>query len=216
MSTIVPAQQMRAVTGTGNGANSTTGRTLARRIVRATSNVSAELWLAGGDLDQELAHRLADLTGVDAELWEQRDGEAREVYLDRAASAILDTNPDYAALSADDELSPAVAEAVAITRTEGARIRLLAEAARIEAERNAKNERSEAARVRRAAGVEQRLSRAAQRAAEFELLDRTNGEPDDPTWSAAELRGVQKHSPFRSGPVYRFRRTDGTLASVVA
>ncbi|MFD4535637.1 hypothetical protein ACFWNL_18355 [Kitasatospora sp. NPDC058397] len=203
----------RTVIAPGNGSNSTTtGRPFADRIAKATVTVPAEQWLADADLDQQLAADLAGLTGVDAELWEQRDGEAREVYLDRAATAILDVNPDYTEYAAGGELELAVSEAESIVHSEAARYRLLSEAGRIEAERIAQNERVEAARERRAAAVEKRLGRAAARAAEFAELDRTAGEPDDPTWSASELRGVQAHSPFRSGYRYRYQRADGTLA----
>ncbi|MFD9593134.1 hypothetical protein ACFWA9_10290 [Kitasatospora sp. NPDC059973] len=198
-----------------NGSNSTTtGRAFAARIARVT-RTDAELWLAGGDLDQELAADLAGMTGVDAELWEQRSGEARETYLGRAASAILATNPEQDD-EIDAELELAVVQAEVIVRSEAARYRLLAEAGRIEAEQIERAERAKTTRQRRAGKVEERLGRAAARAAEFIELDRTDGEPDDPTWSAAELRGVQRHSPFRGGPVYRFRRSNGTLAPEVA
>src|SRR5436309_1094169 len=113
----MPVSAMRSVTGSGNGSNlTTTGRAFAARIARVT-RTDAELWLAGGDLDQELAADLAGLTGVDAELWEQRDGEARETYLDRAATAILDTNPDYAALADGSELELVMSDVEAIVRS---------------------------------------------------------------------------------------------------
>ncbi|MFF2548319.1 hypothetical protein ACFVUY_37980 [Kitasatospora sp. NPDC058063] len=213
MSTIMPVSAQRTVTAPGNGSNSTTtGRPFAARIAKATSAAPAERWLAGADLDQQLAADLAGLTGVDAELWEQRDGESREVYLDRAASAILDTHPDpEGAVEVDVELELAVVQAEVIVESEAVRCRLENEAAEIEAEEAERSRRAEATRKRRAAKVEERLGRAAARAAEFAELDRTAGEPDDPTWSASELRGVQAHSPFRSGYRYRYQRADGTL-----
>lgn len=215
MRSLAHAATRYEITARNGSKTNTTGRAFAAQVARVTSHTDAELWLVAGDQDQELAADLSELTGVDAELWEQRSGEAREVYLDRAATAILDTNPETAEVGS--ELEFAVAQAEAIVTSEAARYRLLFEAVKMETEQFEAIERAEAARARRAAGVEKRLSRAAAAAAEFEELDRTAGEPDDPTWSAAELRGIQRHSPFRNGSaVYRFRRSNGTLAPEVA
>ena len=213
MRTSLTYAEARHETASRNVSNPTTGRAFAARIARATQT-DAELWLAGPALD--LAADLADLTGVDAELWEQRVGESRESYLDRASTAILITNPELPVDQAD-ELAVLVAEAVAVVVAEAARYRLLMEAGRIERERCEREARAQASRERKAARVAERLARAAEIKAQCEELDRTAGQPDDTSWSAAELRGVQRHSPFRNGTaVYRFRRSDGTLAPVVA
>jgi hypothetical protein len=202
-----------------NGSNPTvTGRAFAARIATAT-RAGAELWLAHGDqaLDFDLAADVATLTGVDAELWEQRIGESREGYLDRMATAILSTNPEWDDTNPSSDLETLVAEAeTLVVEAEAARYRLLAEAGRIEREEWERLARTQAAGERRATRVSERLTHAAQIKAAAEEIDRTGDEPDDPSWSAAELRGVQAHSPFRSGARYRFRRSDGTLAPLPA
>ena len=227
MRTILTHPEIHSDRAPRNVSNATVGgRVFAARIAKATTYTDPEQWLTGADV--ALVEDVADLTGIDAELWEQRTGEPRENYLDRMATAILSTNPERDDTEPGNELAVLVGEAEAVVlavlvaeaeaevNAEAARYRLLEEAGRIEREEGDRAARAEVARQRRASGVSERLTRAAAVKAAAEEIDRTDGQPDDPSWSAAELRGVQKHSPFRNGSMYRFRRTDGSFAPVVA